>query len=185
MIFSTDDLSVCHMEYFKKHVDPIAKKYPNFRIIAFTVPRWHNKSKNDLIKNKKFIEFCKERESFLRIAMHGFSHLSYESKDNELTFKKARKYYEHLKKQGVHVINGYKPPFYAWNSSSLFNAKKYGFKFFFTQDGLLDLDTYGFAHRRVLNLVDSHTNPDKNVNKKDRIDLKPFKFIDQIHELIK
>jgi len=182
---STDDLCPEHMDFFKKHIDPLARKYPNFRIIAFTVPRWHDKKKNDLMKNKKFIEFCRDRKSFLRLAMHGFDHLSYESKDNLLTFKKSRKYFEFLREEGLSMVDGYKPPFYAWDSSSLFNAKKVGFKFFFTQDGLIDLETRGFVHRKEIGLIDSHVNPNQKVNKRDRIDLKPFKFLEDIHELIK
>jgi len=174
------------MDYFREHLDPLAKKYPNFKVIAFTVPCWHDSPQEDILA-KGFIKFCVGRP-WLIIAVHGLNHMTYEAIGDRASqramFGNGQRILAALKKQGVKTLNAFKPPFYRWNYDSLDLASETGYRFYFTQDGIHDLKTFRFYGRGNIMLFDSHTNPDQKVNMLDRIDLKPFDYaLEHMHEL--
>jgi hypothetical protein len=179
-LFTTDDFCPQHLDFFRKYVEPLHKKYPNFKIYCFTTAKWHNLAKNDCLKSKKFMDYCLKNKDWVKIAAHGIKHDGYEGKDKKYSseFEECMNFLNKMAEKGCAVINAYKPPYYSWDSDSLFRAKKAGFKLFFIQDGFVDLELYKVIKRNDIKIIDSHTNPDKNVNLQDRIDLEPFKIIE-------
>lgn len=181
------------MKFFKRHVDPLHDQYPNFRILAFTTPDWkytipkgEEDTENDILKNEQFIRFLKKRSDWLNVGMHGFQHTENFTglkADMQPMFDYARKCLDFLADKGISVVNAFKPPFYHWNSNAAECAKQSGFRWFYIPNGIIDLQNYRFISRAQAGLVDSHTNPKEDVNLKDRIDLKPFKMIDDVFKV--
>jgi len=192
---STDDLAPCHMPFFKRHIDPLRKQYPNFKILAFTTPDWNytipkgeEDTDNNILTNEKFQRFCKSRKDWLYLGMHGYHHTENFTglkADMQPLFDHARKCLDFMADKGASVVNAFKVPFYHWNESAALCAKQAGFRWFYITNGVIDLDTFRFYSRAELGLVDSHTNPKKDVNLVDRIDLQPFRFIDDMFEVIR
>jgi len=189
MLFSTDDLNPEFLDYFIEHIEPLRKQYPNFKIIAFVTPIWHNKKENDILYNSEFIDYLIKNKDWLIIAMHGWFHINNESEFPQSTvtgvMHNSKIYLDQLTKLGIATINAYKPPFYAWNSKSMIVAREEGYKYFFIANGLVDLTTFKFRPRKKLQLLDSHTNPKLDVNLEDRIDLHVFdKKLKELHGLV-
>ena len=180
MILTTDDLAPQHMQLFKDTWDKLHEKHPHFELIAFTTLRWNDEEKNDIRSNLEFLEFCKKRKDWLIIAMHGFYHKTYEGfYPEEFNFKKQIEFFSDVNlKENARILNAYKPPYYRWKLETLEEAQKAGVKFFFTQNGFLDLETFKFFERHLIGLIDSHTNPITQMP--DRVD----KIYDQLDKLL-
>lgn len=158
MIFSCDDLNTKFMDYFSKHLDPIAAAFPNFRLIAFVTPRWSMNCDESRV-NLDFARFLKLRP-WIQVAGHGLFHSEAENLlPYEEQFKRVKECYR-IVSQLPNFIPAYKPPFYKWNKDTPAVVKAAGFKLLFTQNGFLDLKTLNFYKRKDVGLLDSHTNPD-------------------------
>lgn len=168
MIISTDDLAPQHMEMFMRTWDELYKRHPNMKLIAFTTLMWHGKEDQAIHKNEDFMEFCNERKEWLILAMHGFHHIKAEGLlTEEYWLPDLANIWRDFKPE-CGVLNAYKPPFYKWNLKTLENASKAGIRYFFVQDGFLDLESHQFYDRTSSALIDSHTNPMTDMP--DRID---------------
>ncbi len=185
VIISTDDLSPATIKGQFEYFDELKRKHPDLRIIAFTVARWNNEEQNDISQNQEFIDFCNDRNSWLRIAYHGLSHENPRAEailslKQQLEFlgEMQRIFTEFKRKCGCDFLNYYKPPRYRWNSDTLFACSKMGIEYLFIQDGVLNLKNNNFKSRAELGLIDSHVNPITQMP--DRID----KFHLKIEELI-
>lgn len=172
MIFTTDDVNPEFLDFWKKYLDPVHEKYSNFKVIAFVVPYWHDKKENHVMTNPHFLPWLSMRSDWVTIAAHGLNHLTSEclqSYDQQLEMMKTSK---QMLQTMLTEDSMFKPPYYKWNSDSLFAAKEAGFRWFFTQDGILDLHNFIFHSRLVLGLIDSHCNP--TCEMADRIDRVAF-----------
>ena len=194
-LLTTDDLCPCHMQFFKRYIDPIHKQYQNFKLLAFTTPDWkyttpkgEEETDNNILTNEKFMRFCTKRKDWLYLGMHGYNHTENFKgfkKDMQPMFDHARKCLDFMADKGASVVNAFKPPFYHWDANAAECARQAGFRWFYITNGVIDLHTFRFYSRSELGLVDSHTNPKKDVNLVDRIDLKPFGFIDDVFEVMR
>ncbi len=192
-IFTTDDLNPSFMDFFHEHVDVLHDVYPNFKIYAFTTPRWAfwpdtaTEEENDVLLRKDFIKFCVDRKDWLILAAHGLTHKEVFTGDAKTMlpiFQKSKEYLDALAKEGCSTINAFKPPFYKYNHAAIQCANEAGFGLFFTNEGIIDLQTMEFIPRVTIGLLDSHTNPKPDVNMMDRIDLHPFdEVLKHLHEL--
>lgn len=72
MIFTVDDLCLKYLENFILF-DEIKKKYPSFKLIAFTIGNFENKE--NLKDSERFKQWFSERKDWVEIAVHSFDHL--------------------------------------------------------------------------------------------------------------
>lgn len=170
ILLTTDDLAPSNIKGQFEFWDRLWKKHKNFQLLAFTTANWNfrlpKESKfrgNNSILRKDFIEFCNERKNWLLIAYHGLTHEIAESnqpyEDQQRRMKEMLSIFDKFgKKFKGKIISAYKPPFYRFNSDALYTCRDLGIKYFFMQDGILDLQTYNFFRRNDIHLIDSHTN---------------------------
>jgi len=189
ILLTTDDLAPSNIEGQFEFWDKLWKKHKNFQLLAFTTANWNfrlpKKSKfrgNNSILREDFIEFCNKRKNWLLIAYHGLTHEVAEStlplQDQQKSIKEMLSiFHKFSQKFKGEIVPAYKPPFYRFNSDALNICKDSGIRYFFMQDGILDLQTYNFFRRNDIHLIDSHTNPraqsvkdGKTISAPDRID---------------
>lgn len=72
MIFTVDDLCLKYLENFILF-DEIKKKYPFFKLLAFTISNFEYKE--TLKDSERFKQWFSERKDWVEIAVHSFDHM--------------------------------------------------------------------------------------------------------------
>ena len=178
MIITTDDFAPLHMGLFEKTWDLLHNEFPGMRLLAFTT--WNYQNEGEVDKDKDFRKFCDVRASWLELAMHGYVHLQPEGLliDGYPLDALKKRWENYAKRSECKIHLDYKPPYYKWNIRTLEVARDAGIKFFYVQDGILNLTTFEFYPRAVNKLIDTHTN--LTTAMKDRIDV----FLPELRKIL-
>lgn len=180
MILTTDDLCPRHTPQLN-YWDDLKKEFPQLQLIAFTTYRWKFiKEDPHTILHPGFIKELNLRKDWLTLAIHGRDHtrpseglMPYNTQLENLK-ELCKIFYEDLPDEGFQgqILNAYKPPFYKFNTSSLYAARDAGLDYYFTPGGIQLLKHGIFLRRQDLNLIDTHTNTIEERSKyiPDRID---------------
>lgn len=70
-VITTDDLCLSNLEIFK-YWDKVKEKYPELKIIAFTIANY--KEQEPINESKEFKEWFEEHKDWVEIGVHGYDH---------------------------------------------------------------------------------------------------------------
>lgn len=72
MIITTDDLCLSNLKFFI-YWDKIKTKYPNLKLIAFTIANFKNEE--NISESKQFKQWYARHKMWVEIGIHGYDHL--------------------------------------------------------------------------------------------------------------
>lgn len=97
-VYTTDDLCPENLKYFK-FWDEIKLKYPNIRLIAFTIANY--KYEQDISKSAEFKDWYEQRKDWVEIGVHGYDHLFPPEQERENSKECVDK--------SLHILNSFLP----------------------------------------------------------------------------
>jgi predicted SAM-dependent methyltransferase len=71
-VFTTDDVCPSFLQFFK-YWDKVHEKYPERKVIAFTIANFAHKE--NIAESKEFREWFEARKDWVEVAVHGYDHL--------------------------------------------------------------------------------------------------------------
>lgn len=137
-IFTTDDLSISNLKFFE-YFDRVHAKYPEFKLIAFTVARMDDKDEEDISKSREFKEWF-EAHPWVEIGVHGYDHIRPQEgwrEDQEEYIKKA-----------LDILRSYLPKRFLYRAPGFRTLPK-------TEGILKKLGFAGIAHRNFIKYFDT------------------------------
>lgn len=147
MIFTTDDLCIKYIHNFSLF-DEIKEKYPDFKLIAFTISNFENKE--SLKDDQQFKEWYSQREEWVEIAVHSFDHMyppDGDRDDQRMCIEKALLgLKEYLPEE-----YGYRSPGWQTTSKTVTYLKELGFSYIAYENKIKDLKSDTIREEKVAN----------------------------------
>lgn len=137
-IFTTDDLCPSNLKYFE-YWDRVKQKYPQLKLIAFTIARKGDREEEDVSKNEEFKKWYEAHKDWVEIGVHGYDHLRPQEgwrQDQEEYIKKA-----------LDIIRPYLPTRFLYRAPGFRTLPK-------TEGILKKLGFAGIAHQEFIKYFD-------------------------------
>lgn len=131
----TDDVCPSNLRFFR-YIDRVKEKYPDLKVIAFTIANYKNQRVDE---SKEFKDWYKEHKYWVEIAVHGYDH--------SFPPEAEREDFEECVEKALEILRPFLPKEYGYRSP--------GFQFTVRMEPILRKLGFAYvAYRNILKYFD-------------------------------